>query len=39
MIPTIPEWGVPVYLEFTPEMASMPGEAVRVRVFPDNFGG
>jgi HlyD family secretion protein len=39
MIPTIPEWGVPVYLEFTPEMASMPGEAVRVRVFPDNFEG
>jgi HlyD family secretion protein len=39
MIPSIPEWGVPVYLEFTPEMASMPGEAVRVRVFPNNFEG
>jgi multidrug resistance efflux pump len=39
MIPSVPEWGVPVYLQVTDEMSSMPGEAVRVRIFVDASGG
>ena len=34
-MPQIREWGMPVYLEVTPEMKAVPGEAVRVRIYPD----
>ena len=33
-IPRLREWGMPVYLEVTPEMGSIPGESIRVRLLP-----
>ena len=31
-IPTVPEWGIPVNLELTPEMGPIPGEVLRIRL-------